>query len=336
MKTKQKIKRKRTILVKIFSVILALTVSLLLFIFGLWGAFLSKPNKLYSHIHFLITLVILTVVGSIVASYLIRKILNPLSELNKAVGEVGKGKLDHKINILSDDELGSLADAFNQMTADLKKMIVAREQLLLDVSHELRSPVTRAKLALEMMPESHEKRSVEGDLREMEIMITGILDSERLENGAIKPELKSIKVSTLLNIFHEKYNIDDDRLTLIPVSDKIQIKVDENLIMTVIRNVIDNALKYSSNKPIEISVIQTVENVIIQIEDNGPGIPDDKIPLVFEPFYRIDQSRSRSTGGFGLGLHLCRKIMDLHNCEISILNRIDGPGLIVKLIFKVD
>lgn len=327
-------KKKSTILIKIFSVILALTISLIFFILAVSGIFVNKPNPLYAHIHLAITLILLIAVVSLVASFVIRKILKPLSILNEAVEKAAEGKFDQKINIKSNDEFGSLADAFNKMTTELKKMIKAREQLLLDVSHELRTPVTRARLALEMMPDSHEKKSVEGDLKEMETMITGILESERLENGSIKPDLKTIRVTDFLQKFHEKYNVDDNRLKLFPISEKFHITIDENLIMTVLRNVIDNALKYSSEKPVEISVINKENNVIIQIDDNGSGIPENKLPFIFEPFYRADQSRSRKTGGYGLGLHLCKKIMDLHNAEILVQNKTERSGLVVSLIFK--
>ena len=333
MKSKSGNKKQRTILIKVFTVILAFALSLDLFIIAFWGIFVNKPNQLYAHIHLAITLVILVAVGSLLVSYFIKKILKPLSILNEAVEKTGKGNLEHKIRIKSNDEFGALADAFNQMTTDLKKMIEAREHLLLDVSHELRTPVTRIKLALEMMPDSLEKESIEGDLSEMETMITGILESERLENGALKPDLKKVKVKEFLKRFHEKYRVEDERLRLIPVSDKLQFDIDENLIMTVFRNVIDNALKYSSAKPIEINVIQRNQDIIIQIEDNGPGIPEDQIPFVFEPFYRSDKSRSRKTGGYGLGLHLCKKIMELHGGDIILKNKIDRSGLVVMLIF---
>ncbi|HEY4785169.1 MAG TPA: HAMP domain-containing sensor histidine kinase [Bacteroidales bacterium] len=336
MNRKSKQRRKRSILIKIFGVILALTISFFLFIMAFWGIFLNKPNQLYAHIHLAITLVILIVVGAMVASFMIRKILKPLTALNEAVEKAGKGDLDQHIPDSSNDELGSLAKAFNQMTADLKKMIVAREQLLLDVSHELRSPITRAKLALEMMPDSPAKGCLESDLKEMEMMITEILESERLKNGAIVPNFTRVQVKSLLEKVMENYRRDNNRITLFPVSDDITVNIDEGLIMTVLRNVLDNSLKYSSaqSKPVEINVIRHNRQITIQIEDFGQGIPEDKVPYVFEPFYRADESRSRKTGGYGLGLHLCKRIMDLHHADIVLKNKTNSSGVIVNLIFK--
>lgn len=326
---------RKSILIRIFTVIIAFSLSLILFILAFWAIFLNQPNPLYAHIHLAITLVILVTVGSLVVSFFIRKILKPLSAIKEAVELAGKGNFNEKISLKSNDEFGVLADSFNKMTEDLKRMIQSREQLLSDVSHELRTPVTRARLALEMMPDSHHKESVLGDLKEMENMITGILESERLRNGFYSAHIQTENLSALLKKVADYYK-ENKRLIFFPVDSQLAIQADSSLIMTVFRNVIDNSLKYSSvADPVEINVIRTDHEIIIKIEDFGIGIPEDKLPLVFEPFYRADLSRSRSTGGYGLGLHLCRKIMDVHQAEIKLENKKEGSGLITQLIFQV-
>jgi signal transduction histidine kinase len=336
MKNKPLEQKRKSILYKIFGVILILSSSTILFVFAFWGMVENRPNPTFAHIHLMITVIILIVAVSIVASFFIRRILKPLTILIKAVEEVGRGNLDQNIQINSYDELGKLAITFNQMTYDLKKMMLARDQLLLDVSHELRTPITRAKLALEMMPESNEKESLAGDLKEMEIMITEMLESERLKNGAITPSFSQIKVAYLLQKLMDNFYREKNRLVLYPISNDLIVIIDETLIITVLRNLINNSLKYSSiqTKPVEISVIRHNKDIAIQIEDFGQGIPEDKLPYVFEPFYRVDKSRSRNTGGYGLGLHLCKRIMDLHGAQIKLQNKKDQPGLIVTLTFQ--
>ncbi len=336
MKHKRILRKHQSILIKIFAVIIALTGSIIMFILAFWGVMIDQPNPRYAHIHLIFTLIILIIVGSIVASFIIRKILKPLKQLNEAVKKVGEGHLDLNLTPKSNDELGELTTAFNHMTADLKKMIQAREQLLLDVSHELRSPITRSKIALEMMPESPEKKSVLDDLKEMEIMITEILESERLKSGITKLNLAPINISALLQRIIDNYKRESSNISLLPVSKDIIIQMDEALMTIVFRNLIDNALKYSSptNKPVEISVIRSAESVTIQIEDFGMGIPEEKLPFVFDPFYRVDESRSRKTGGYGLGLHLCKRIMDLHGAEIGLRNKGNNNGVVVTLYFK--
>ncbi len=338
MKSKLVKRKRESILYKILGVILIFTISIILFVSAFWGFILDESNPELAHIHLIITVIILITVGSIVVSFIIKRILKPLSILNDAVEKVGSGNLDQTIQVKGNDELGKLSNAFNQMTSDLKKMMLARDHLLLDVSHELRTPITRAKLALEMMPDSSEKESLAGDLKEMEIMITEMLESERLKNGAITPNLAPIKVADLLHKLMDISYREKNRIILFPITPDLTINTDESLIITVLRNLIDNSLKYSSTqaKPIEISVIRHNQDIIIQIEDYGQGIPEDKLPYVFEPFYRVDQSRSRKTGGYGLGLHLCKRIMDLHGAEIKLQNKKDSPGLIVMLTFRIS
>lgn len=338
MSKRSKQVRKSSILAKIFLVILALTISTLFFIVAFWGILENKPNMVYAHVHLAITLIVLVSVGFLVAHFLIRKILKPLLILNNAVEEIGKGNFDQEIKLHSNDELGSLANTMNLMTSDIRKMIRAREQLLLDVSHELRTPITRARLALEMLPDSSEKKSISDDLKEMETMITEILESERLKNGRRILNIADVKVGDMLKKVLSFYRLENNRIILFPVSESLSIMCDENTIQIVLRNIIGNSLKYSSpqNKPLEISVISREHDIAIQIEDFGEGIPADKLPFVFDPFYRVDESRSRKTGGYGLGLHLCKQIMDLHGAEIKICNKQSGTGIIVSLCFTTD
>jgi signal transduction histidine kinase len=328
--------KRRSILFKIFLVILILALCLILCIWAFWGLYLSKPNPLYAHIHFIISVVILIVVGALIASHMIRLILEPLSVLTEAVEKAAKGDLDQQVGIQSRDELGALAASFNRMTTELKKMIVSREQLLSDVSHELRTPITRAWIALEMMPDSTEKQSIADDLKEMETLITGILESERLKSGNVKANAEPVQVTYLLGKLAESYRLLPGRLLFMPVSCEPVIQADETLILTVLRNVVDNALKYSpQEKPVEISVVQSQGELSIEIEDFGKGIPEDKLPYVFEPFYRADHSRSRKTGGYGLGLHLCKRIMDLHHGDIRLENKAGSSGLKAILVFSI-
>jgi signal transduction histidine kinase len=306
-----------------------------MFLLAFWGVMQAVPGKIEAHIHLIFTFIILIVVNALVISFVIRKLLRPLSQLSQSVQEIGKGNLDLNIPVSGNDELGKLAQAFNKMTVELKDMLRAREQLLLDVSHELRTPITRAKLALEMMPESTQKYSLEGDLRDMEIMITEILESERLRNGIIQLKIESVAIGELLYNIINSHQGESGRFNLFPVDPEIIIHVDKVQILTVLRNILSNALKYSppTANPIEISVIQRENHVIIQIEDFGQGIPEESLPYVFNPFYRADQSRSRKTGGYGLGLHICKRIMDMHNAEIKLENKKDGRGVVALLIF---
>lgn len=314
--------------------LLAITIIILLYTFS--GLITSSKIDQSLHHFFLIIFIILVVIVFLIASLVIHQYLTPVKSLTEAVNEIGKGNLDHKVALKGHDEFSQLAGAFNSMTAELKKMIQAREQLLLDVSHELRTPITRSKLALEMLPDSKEKASVSEDLKEMELMITEILETARLNSSTLSLDLKSVFVREIIQKAITSFENEQERIKIYPVSDKLFIIVDEGRIVMVLRNIIENALKYSpaGNGPVEISVIDRQDSVNIQIEDSGEGIPEEKLPFVFEPFYRADDSRSKRTSGYGLGLHLCKRIMEAHGAEISIQNKRSGKGVLVALSFQ--
>ncbi|MBI5218644.1 MAG: HAMP domain-containing protein [Bacteroidia bacterium] len=314
--------------------ILAVCVILLVYIFSilLLPEHADIHTKQFIHLVLMILVALMFIIGFI----FIHHILNPVKKLIVAVNEIRKGNLDYKITFKGKDEFGHLAEAFNAMSAELKKMIQAREQLLLDVSHELRTPITRSKLALEMMPETRERASVTEDLKEMEVMITDILETARLKNDQITLHAKEVHIKELISKTLVSFENQKNRIIANPVSDGLIIKADERRLIIALRNIIENSLKYSSpeSKKTEITVFDHPDKIIIQVEDFGQGIPEDKIPFVFEPFYRVDDSRSKKSGGYGLGLHLCKRIMEAHGAEISIQNKQSYSGIIVNLCFK--
>ncbi len=326
-----------SIILKVSFILAFLAIAVIIMLYFFSDIIMSVNIDKKLHHFFLLIFIFLVILAFLVAFVLFHHYLKPVKILTEAVNEIKKGNLDKKINITGHDEFGRLAEAFNAMTAELKKMVKAREQLLLDVSHELRTPVTRSKLALEMLPDSKEKFSVIDDIKEMEIMITEILETARMDNN-LTLNIKELHVNDLISKTLSSFETEKDRIKVNPVSEKILIQADESRIIIVLRNIIENSLKYSKgdNRQIEISVIDRPETILIQVEDFGLGIPEDKLPFVFEPFYRADDSRSKRTGGYGLGLHLCKRIMDAHHAEINIQNKLSGSGVIVSMSFKAN
>lgn len=311
-------------------ILLAFCVILTIYLF-------SNIIFLDAHNHLIFFLIMLLTILFSLALFFIHRVVAPIHELDRGVKEISKGNLDVELVVPRKDELGKVATGFNQMAVELKKMIKAREQLLLDVSHELRTPITRAKLALAIMEDSSEKESVLDDLREMEVMITELLETEQLKSGKANLYFTKTKVKKLLEGIVLGFTNNQDRIKLNPVSDSLYINVDQQKIIIVLKNIIENALKYSEGalKPVEINVIDRNETITIQVEDHGIGIPDNKMDLLFEPFYRVDNSRSKKTGGYGLGLHMAKRIMEAHGAEIILKNKnIAGQsGVIAELSF---
>jgi signal transduction histidine kinase len=227
-----------------------------------------------------------------------------------------------------------MANAFNDMTKCIREMLQARGQLLLDVSHELRSPLTRLKVALEFLPNSEVKENIREDVDEMEMMVREILETARLADKHGRLDIQPVNVAELICKTAAGFENRPLCICLDSIPDEIIIDADANLARTVLKNILNNALKYSgpSNKPVTIHVDRKNEFVVIRIRDNGIGIPKEDLPYIFEPFYRVDKSRSKDTGGYGLGLSLCKTIMEAHGGKIEIESA-PASGTRVSLFF---
>lgn len=263
---------------------------------------------------------------------LIRKSLLPVRWIQKSVDQLGEGNLDVQVPIRGNDELAQLSDAFNKMVARIRKMIQSRDQLLLDVSHELRSPITRMRIALEFLPDSEKKSSILADLVHLETMITEILETERLKIGKSRLKLNRVNVSELIKEIVPEYQT--QKSFDVNLDANLDVMIDRERIRIVLRNCLDNAIKYSkeSSRPISVSSETSEGFIKIVIRDFGVGIPEEELPFIFEPFYRVDRSRSKEKG-YGLGLSMCQKIMEAHEGQIQIRNHDEG-GVEVCLIFK--
>lgn len=279
---------------------------------------------------------LITLIGLILGgSYLVvRWLFRPLRWLNTGVQEIARGNFAYEVPVRSADELGRLTDSFNHMTMQICQMVRAREQLLLDVSHELRSPLTRMKVALEFVKDQSVRQQLQHDARELEAMVTELLEAERLSSnhgGLMKTETDLV---SLVRDVVDTYQGRQPAVHLVSTPETLFLQIDTERVRIALRNVIDNALKHSSTTgpPVEIDVQQDSSMASISVRDHGPGIPPEERLRVFEPFYRVDKSRRRDTGGYGLGLSLTKKIMTAHGGDILLTSEL-GQGSTFTLQF---
>ncbi|NTV42768.1 MAG: HAMP domain-containing histidine kinase [Syntrophobacteraceae bacterium] len=283
---------------------------------------------------FLVFLVTMLFVGSY---WCIRRIMAPLRPLTEGVRRLGSGELDHRVGVKGSNELGELAAAFNRMAEQLQQLMDSKDRMLLDVSHELRSPLTRMKLALAMAPEGPLKESLMEDVTEMERMVTTILENARAQSGGLILERQRID---LLALVRDEVKLHENLAPGVRLEngpEAAELSLDPEKTRMVIRNLLENALKYSreASVPVTVRVHALADAVLVSIQDRGIGIPQEDLPFVFEPFYRVDPSRSRETGGFGLGLSLCKAIMEAHGGSISIESQV-GIGTTAHLHFPCE
>ncbi len=295
-----------------------------------------SDREAFRYAAFLQTLLMIIISAIIIVAvyFFINWLLKPIKSLHVGVEEIGEGHLDYAIKTHRTDELGQLAGSFNSMSARIKEMIHARDQLLLDVSHELRSPLTRMKVALEFMEDGAGKKSLHDDIIETETMVAELLETERLKSQYGGLHKRNVNISASLRETMEGFKDYQSRLKLADFRDNINLQADPERLRIVFKNIISNALKFSgkSGKPVEISLHETALDVIVRIRDYGEGIPENDLPYIFEPFFRVDKSRTKKTGGYGLGLNLSKKIMDAHGGAIEIESKLK-EGTTVKLKF---
>jgi len=283
-----------------------------------------------AHDKLLILLLTLIVALVVLAHEMLRYSLRSVRLLHAGVARLGEGDLDVEIPRRSSDELGVLADAFNRMVRRIREMIALRDQLLLDVSHELRSPLTRMKVALALVPPGEKRDRMEADVAEMEALIGGLLELERLRD-ARGLELGRHDVLAIVREAARPFTDQAPGVELGLPEGRIELDVDAARVRMLLRNLLDNASKYSlpDSRPIVVTVKEEADAVEMRVSDNGPGIAAADLDRVFEPFFRADRSRSKKTGGFGLGLSICKRIMEAHGGDIRAETRPDRGTTVV-------
>jgi signal transduction histidine kinase len=284
----------------------------------------------------LLVLLLASMVAVFFAAHLVlSRALGPLRALQQGVARLSAGDLDVVLENRTRDEFGALTGAFNRMAGRVKEMVQARDQLLLDVSHELRSPLTRLKVALALLPDSGKKEQAEADVAEMEAMITELLEFERLRDGRALRVTREDLVA-LLREAARAYENGSPGVGVTASPAEILLDLDVDGVRTVLRNLIGNAAKYSlpDSRPIEVSAVRRGDTLVVRVVDDGPGIPEGDLPRLFEPFFRVDRSRSRRTGGYGLGLSICKRIVEAHGGTISAANN-SGRGACFTLTFPM-
>lgn len=268
------------------------------------------------------------------AFFVIRHILRPVKWLDTGVKEVSRGNLKHRVPLKKSDELRDLAAAFNDMTDRIRSMLHTKEQLLLDVSHELRTPLTRMKVALEFLENSQAKKSLQRDIEEMEKMVSEILETARRQHKYQNLQKQPTPLADLVNQTMAAFENQPPGIEIVDLPSEIEVTVDPDQIKKVFENVLNNAIKYSQpdSAPIKISSGFEESYVVVRITDFGMGIPKEDLAHIFEPFYRVDKSRTKDTGGYGLGLSLCKAIMEAHDGKIEVHSR-PQEGTTVFLFF---
>ena len=296
--------------------------------FGLAGPLAVDRPRLFGWL----TLGALLLLTALVFAY-VRKLLSPLDDIGAAVTRFGQGRFDAPIAVRRNDELGDLARNINQMAQSLQGMLDAKRALLLAISHELRSPLTRARINTELLDETPERRALLRDLGEMRDLITTLLESERLAQGHQALHAESTDLAALA------------REVVAAQGLAVQLDLDDHLgpqlvdpqrVRLLLRNLLSNAQRHAADAhaPPRLYLQRQADGrLALGLQDHGPGVPGDVLPQLAQAFYRPDAARTRSSGGVGLGLHLCHLVARAHSGELRVRQAQPAPGLDVAMVW---
>lgn len=264
-----------------------------------------------------------------------RKLFAPIKEIRNGVARIGAGELSHRLNIQRRDELGELGDSINAMADDIEQMLEAKRQLLLAISHELRSPLTRAKVSTAMLDDERQQAEIRYDLDEMETLIEELLETERLSTRHHILNKSETQLQPLIIELLEQY-FPGQLISVEMPEENISLIVDSARIKLLLKNILNNALKHNPDdaKSPRLSLEKMDEAIKITIQDHGRGIEPEHLLHLMEPFYRTDAARLRETGGYGLGLYLCKVIAEAHGGQLQIKSEI-GQGTTVVVILPL-
>lgn len=276
--------------------------------------------------------------ANLVLCYILaRHLTAPLRALQRAVERFGKGDFTARVGSTRRDELGQLARTFDHMAEQIQTLLESQRHLLRDISHELRSPLTRLAIATELARAENEPAQaldvIEREGNRLNDLVGKLIALARFENRQAAPQLSTVGMIAVLEDIIEICEVEaaarNCRLCLEAAHD-VTFEVDEELLRRAVENIVRNAVRYAPpDSKIGLSLTTVHDTVHIRVRDYGPGVPPESLTRIFEPFYRIDADRNRATGGAGLGLAIARRAIAVHGGRVTARNA--EPGLEVEI-----
>ncbi|MBT5048169.1 MAG: HAMP domain-containing protein [Rhodospirillaceae bacterium] len=275
-----------------------------------------------------LTSISLMVVAVILLSiWVVRRMTQPFRRFAAAAQILGKNIHAPPLNLEGPSEVTDAAKAFNDMQERLQRFVENRTRMLAAISHDLRTPITRLRLRAELAEDGEDRAKILTTLDEMEAMIASTMSFAR--DDADTEPARIVDLTALLESISDDFT-DMGKNVELTAQAGILYECRPNAIKRALTNLIENAVNYGGNARIRLDTEGT--GLVIIIDDDGPGIPPDRLDRVFDPFFRLEESRSAATGGIGLGLSVVQTIINAHGGEISIINRQDcGLRAVVKL-----
>jgi signal transduction histidine kinase len=316
------------------------------FIFA--GEFFVPPFLLSFPFSVITAILIGSLFISLLCAVLAQSITRPILRLRDAAHEIAHGNLEARSGLAGSrrsDEIGDLVKDFDTMAGEIRDLVESNRRMLMGASHDLRSPMARIRVALSLAataPESERDEllgRIELELLRLNSMIEQILTVARLESGQIRYAMEPFSLNQVVGEAVEDARFEASQSNVEIVYDEgwpeVKMNGQENMLRSAVENVLRNAIFYSGdNGRVELAV--SVENGVarIAVRDNGPGVPEEALPELFRPFYRVDDARVSTTGGSGLGLSIASGAVKVHRGTVSARN-LQPHGLEILIVVPV-
>jgi two-component system sensor histidine kinase CpxA len=262
---------------------------------------------------------------------------SPLRGLQTALERFGQGDFSARTGSKRRDELGQLARTFDQMAERIQNLVVAERRLLGDISHELRSPLARLGVAVELARSGENRDAaldrIQKESDRLNALVGELLQATRAEVDPQALRAQPVRLDELLATIVSDCSIEADARgcsLVLDAAGPLTVKGDPELLRRAAENVIRNALRYSPpQSSVDVKLTPNGATARIQVRDYGPGVPEEALNRIFEPFYRVEGDRNRDSGGVGLGLAIARRAVELHKGKLQAHNV--HPGLLVEM-----
>ena len=271
-------------------------------------------------------------------------IASPLRALARTVDRLGAGDLNARVNSSRGDEIGDLSRAFDRMAERIGTLLTAERRLLQDVSHELRSPLARLSFAAELVRTAEDREAavarLKKEIQRLTDLVGALLQVTRAEGDPSSTSPEEVRLDTLVDEVVEDCRVEAAaRGCSIALADSGQLEVrgDRELLRRAIENVVRNSIRYAPpESAVDVRLDRAKDTARISVRDRGPGVPEESLQKIFQPFFRVDDSRDSSTGGTGLGLAIAKRAVGVHHGELWANNAQPGLQVCIELPLTID
>ena len=282
------------------------------------------------------------VIVALLTAFVTWRITDPLRKLKQATDSFARGNLDTRLTNLvgfRKDEIGEVGLAFNHMAERISLLVSNQQRLFRDISHELRTPLARQQIALELLArkipdtEHQSLHRIEREIERMNALIDQVLSLLRLEQQGQSPSNETYDLGALLQKLTQdaQFEAQSKHQILLQQPDQILLTGQPELVSRAVENILRNAIRYTSDDGrVFLQVEKHKDSVVIRIEDEGDGVPEDSLKRLFEPFYRVETSRNQQSGGYGVGMAIAEQAIRAQGGTIEASNRSTG-GLRVDI-----